>query len=229
MKSGGGSCDCDCTPTGGSCAGDVVTRSGAACGNGPVALAVMSGQCTELVATLPLPVAVLLQVNVTAPSGCTATVLDELAAPTRVPICTGANATMDAACGTGELCVPKPTIFTGGLACIVHDGDVGCPAKLALRTVLGSNVQDDRSCSATCSCAPAGCKGGTLEAFSKTACTTSVRKVPVDGSCTSAGTALTGASYRYTAATGCEVSTPPKVIGAEVVTAPRTLCCALEL
>ena len=52
-------------------------------------------------------------------------------------------------------------------------------------------------------------------------------KVPVDGSCTTAGAALSGASYRYTAATGCDVKTPPQLLGSETVTAPRTVCCSI--
>lgn len=229
QRSGGGGCSCDCAPTGGSCAGTVFTRSGPACGGAPVDFPAVSGQCTELTAQASLPVAFLPHPSGAAPTGCTAAVFDDLDPPTTASICSGATGVMDPACATGELCVPKPGGIASAFTCIVHDGDVPCPKKLTIRTVLGTDVKDGRSCGSTCSCAPSGCNGGTLEAFATPACGTSLRKAAVDGTCTVAGAPLAGASYRYTAPSGCDVKTAAPILGSETVTAPRTLCCAFAL
>jgi hypothetical protein len=88
-------------------------------------------------------------------------------------------------------------------------------------------MTDGRSCSATCTCDASGCSGGTLEAFNTAGCAGPTRKVEVDDSCNMGGAALTGASYRYTAAAGCAVKQRPAIVGAETYTSPRTLCCSL--
>jgi hypothetical protein len=135
---------------------------------------------------------------------------------------------MDAKCDTGEVCVPKAGQFGLAQTCIVHDGDVACPQKLNSRTVIATAVVDGRSCGTTCSCGTTSCSNGaSLEAFSAADCAagTSVRSVNADGSCTALGAAPTGASYRYTAGPGCNVTTPAATLGSVTYTAPRTLCC----
>ena len=124
--------------------------------------------------------------------------------------------------------MPKASGFGLVQTCIVHDGDVACPQKLSSRTVIAAAVADGRSCGATCGCGTTSCSNGaTLEAFSAANCATSVRKVNADGSCTNIGNALTGASYRYTAGSGCNVTTQAAVLGSVTYTAPRTLCCTI--
>ena len=227
-KSGGGGCACDCAPTGGSCAGTVDTRSGAACTGAATNLAVSSAACTDLSAALPLPVAVSPKLSGTPPTSCGASARPNLGAPNTTETCTGVTGTTDAKCETGEICVPKAGGFSGLVqTCLVHDGEVACPSKLSSRTVIATDVQDGRSCGTTCACGTTSCStGATLEAFSSPGCSGSVRKVNADGSCTTSGAAPTGVSYRYTAGTGCSVTTPAAVLGSVTYTAPRTLCCS---
>ena len=224
QQSGGGGCNCVCSPGGGSCAGSVDTKSGAACGGAPTNLAVTSGMCTALTATLPVPVAFTARPNGAPPTSCGAAVSPQLGAPRPATFCTGAVASAGT-CDPGEICVTKPQIFTGGLSCIVHDGDIACPSRLAFRTLVGTAISDGRSCSNSCSCKQEAC-GGTIEAFSDPACATSVRSVSVDGTCTIAGAAMSGASYRYTPSSGCGVNTSAMVLGTETYTGTRTLCCS---
>ena len=226
-KLGGGSCRCDCAPTGGSCAGSVDTRSGAACGGTATNLAVTSGACVSVSATLPLPVAVFPRPSGTPPTSCGASVTPNLGAPNTTDTCTGVTGTSHASCEAGEICVPRAGTFGLVQTCLVHDGEVACPSKLNIRTVIATDVVDGRSCGTTCSCATTSCStGATLEAFSSAGCSALVRRVNADGSCTTAGAAPTGASYLYTAGTGCNVTTPAAVLGTVTYTAPRTLCCS---
>ncbi|MEA2750302.1 MAG: hypothetical protein QOI41_4445 [Myxococcales bacterium] len=225
MTSGGGSCGCTCTPSGGSCAGGVASKSGAACAGASTALAAVASSCSTIAATLPLPVAFVPTSNGLPPSNCGGTVSPGLGDPKPARVCTGAVPVSGTNCATGEVCVKQTNFPFGGLTCIIHDGDIACPRHLDYRVPVGAAVADGRSCNNTCSCQPEPC-GGTLEAFSDTACATSVNKVNVDGTCTMAGTDMTGMSYRFTPSLGCGVSVPAKVLGTETYTAQRTLCCS---
>lgn len=225
FTSGGGGCDCTCSPTGGTCAGSVDSESGAACGGAATNLAALSGQCTDVTATLPLPVAFTAHPSGPAPKNCGGTVAPQLNAPRPTTYCTGAVPTAGNCSDPGEICVKQPGILIGGgFTCIVHDGDIACPSHLNIRTLVAAAITDGRSCGNSCSCQPQPC-GGTLEAFSGVGCATSMRKVNVDGTCTMAGMPMSGASYRYTPSLGCGVSVPATVLGSETFTAPRTLCC----
>lgn len=228
QTSGGGNCDCTCSPSGGSCKNaGVASKSGPACAGANTGLGVTANQCSVVAATLPVPVAFVTSSNGPAPTSCGGTVAPQLDPPQPVTYCTGAVPAAPSGgsmCAAGEICVGRPMFPFGGLTCIVHDGDIACPSRLSFRTVVGTSVADGRSCNNTCSCQPEPC-AGTLEAFSDGACATSVRKVNVDGTCAIAGADMTGASYRYTPSLGCGVSVPAKVLGSETYTAPRTLCC----
>ena len=223
-QSGGGHCNCTCSPSGGSCAGSVDSKSGTLCGGAPANLAVTSGQCSPVTATLPVPVAFVAHPSGPVPTSCGATVASNLGKPRPATFCTGATP-FSGTCDPGEICVKKPTLFSGGLVCIVHDGDIACPNRLDLRTLVGTTVTDGRSCSNSCSCKQEPC-AGTIEAFSDVACATSVRSVSVDGTCTTAGAAMSGASYRYTPSLGCGVNVQAMVLGSETYAGERTLCCA---
>jgi len=225
QESGGGNCACVCSAQSGSCAGSVATKSGALCGGPLTDLGVASDQCSAVVASLPLPVSFTAQPKGAPPSSCGATVMSELNPPHDASYCTGAVPSAGV-CAQGEVCVSRPTVFMGGLACIVHDGNIACPKHVVIRVQLGTTVTDGRSCNSTCSCAPEAC-GGSIEAFSDDACATSVRSVSVDGTCITAGAAMSGSSYRYTPSLGCGVSTPAQVLGSETYTGTKTLCCAV--
>jgi hypothetical protein len=230
QTSGRGGCDCACTPSGGACGGGVGSKSGLACaGTEMPVVGIVAGKCSVVSATLPLPVAFVVEATAPAPTSCGATVNPGLRPPKPATYCTGAvpTAASGGMCNAGEICVKRPGFAFGGFTCIVHEGDIACPSHLPFRTVVGTAVMDGRSCGSTCSCKPQACSG-TLEAFSDPACATSVRSVSVDGTtCTTAGADMTGASYRYTPSLGCGVSTPAQVLGSETYTAPRTLCCTM--
>lgn len=227
QQSGGGKCGCTCAPSGGSCAGSVDRKGGPACAGPPTNFAVASGTCTDLNAMVSLPVAFTPHPSGPVPTTCTGTPDPQLRGPQPATVCTGAAPVAGAACDPSEMCVPKAGPLTGGFTCIVHDGDVACPSKLVFRTLVGASVTDNRSCGPTCTCNASGCSGGTLEAFNTAGCVGLIRKVDVDDSCNMGGAALTGASYRYTAASGCSVKQRPAISGAETYTSPRTLCCTL--
>ena len=225
-QSGGGGCSCDCAPSGGSCAGSVNSKSGPACGGQANNLPVTPNACTTLTAALPVPVAFLPHPGGPPPTACGASVSNHLDPPQSATFCTGAVPAASAGtCDPGELCVTKPMIFTGGLSCIVHDGDIACPSRLPFRTVVGATVTDGRSCGSLCSCQSEPC-GGTIEAFSDALCMTSVRSVDVDGTCNTAGAPVSGASYRFTPSSGCGVKMAAAVLGTETYTGAQTLCCS---
>lgn len=230
MTSGGGGCSCTCKPNAGeSCGGAVVTRGGPTCTGSPDTHAHPGdGTCLPLDgASLP--------VSLTAspskpPTGCSGTVSSSLGAPRGTAICAGATPLPSNECQTDEVCVPKASIVLGALTCIVHDGEVACPAKLPLRTVLGASVSDGRSCGPTCTCETSGCSGGTVRLFAGADCTTMIRSLKVDGTCTTTGASITNATaYEYDAPSGCKVKDAPALLGAETVTSPRTLCCSFGL
>ncbi len=228
--SGGGGCNCACTPTGGSCDGDVSYKTGvAACAGPGTPLKLVTsgaGTCSATPAFIPLPYELDALPNGLPPKSCGGTVNPNLNPPRPASYCTGAAPVASSMCGSGEICVKQGGFqFGGGLACIVHDGDIACPNRLSFRTLVGSAVTDGRSCGNTCACSVQPC-GGSLQAFSDPGCVTATNQSKVDGMCVTAGADMTGASYRYTPSSGCGVSASAKVIGSETYTAPRTLCCS---
>lgn len=227
-KAGGGSCQCTCTSKASACTGPLQARSGSpTCAGMPAALPFAAdGGCWVTNTALPSPVA--LTGSGPLAAECSGSVVDALDEPQPTTICAGAVGTTSASCDPGEVCVPKPKAqfpLPAGALCMVHDGEVSCPSKLPLRTVMGTSVNDARSCAATCGCAPTDCNGGTLEAFATESCTQRVRSYDVKGSCSSAS-APNVLSYRYTPGSGCKVTQPPQVQGSMTVESPRTLCCA---
>jgi hypothetical protein len=226
QTSGGGGCDCDCAPASGSCGGQISTRGGPACTGAPTTQSILGdASCTSLPG-VALPVAFMAQPT-NAPTSCTGTAAARLGAPRPASVCSGATLAASDACKSDEACVPKTGFPQGAINCVAHDGDIACPAKLPIRTVVGASVTDGRSCGNTCTCDTNGCAGGKLQAFTNADCTSSIRTVDVDGSCTTSGQSLANATaYRYTASTGCKVKQPPAMMGTETVASPRTLCCS---
>jgi hypothetical protein len=113
-----------------------------------------------------------------------------------------------------------------GVSCMVHDGEADCPKNLPNRMVVGSSVTDGRSCSSSCTCAPAAsCNGGTLEVSTKAQCLPVDRSYQVDGTCNTAA-ALTDTYFHYTPPSGCKVTMNPSLIGKETFANTRTFCCA---
>jgi hypothetical protein len=227
--SGGGGCECICTPASGSCEGRIEVRSGTNCTGMEALVPPMPGDgtCVNAEATFPGPPQLIdIRPSAPPPPSCGASVKSTLAPPRTVLVCSGAAAMPSIACATGEACVPKTaTDFLGPRNCIVHDGEVACPLKLPMRTVIGTSVFDDRECG-TCSCAPDACRNGTIEGFSSENCVNRKLNANTNGTCIANAASVTGMSFRYRASTGCEVQTPAQTNGRETVTAARTLCCA---
>ncbi|MBX3224090.1 MAG: hypothetical protein KF795_26480 [Labilithrix sp.] len=227
--SGGGGCSCECTPTSGSCGASIASRGGAACTGPSTSHAIAGdGSCSTALPGFALPVAFAwADTTNAAPKGCTGKVSSNLSPPRTTITCGGAAPTQNAACKDDEVCVPKGSILQG-TNCLVHDGEVACPANLPRRTVIGTSIAEGRSCETTCACETNGCAGGTLRAFANPDCTSPLRTIDVDGTCAMSGQSLeTAASYRYTASSGCKVKQAPAVLGTETVSAPRTICCVL--
>lgn len=88
----------------------------------------------------------------------------------RAAACT-ATVFEDRGCPGGETC--SPGVF-GSRACILHAGDVACPAgPYQGRTLYYGSVADDRACE-PCTCDPPSgvtCTGGTVTFYSNTSCT----------------------------------------------------------
>jgi len=224
--SGGGSCSCNCAPTSGSCDGPLEVRNGPNCSGAATTVSFASGVCTAR-AALGAPLSLRAKPT-NPPTACAGTPRNDLDPPESAMTCSGAVAEASAACGSGEVCVPKPASgfpLPSALACIARAGDVPCPAELPYRIVVGDDVQDQRSCAASCTCKTTDCTDGKLEAFVNEGCTTGVGDFDVDGDCVNAGSA-NAMAYKYTRDPGCKVDQRPAVLGRETVIAPRTLCCA---
>jgi hypothetical protein len=226
-QSGGGSCECKCSPVGVSCAGPLQARTGNAC-QGPVSTlgGVPDGTCTSNFAALASPLS--LQGTGETPSSCRGDVEPSLAGPVDAVTCAGAAATPSASCEPGEVCVPKPPKSLGlttSVLCMAHEGDVACPSNLPFRILGGSAVTDGRSCAASCTCEPTDCKGGKLDAFTGDDCTGLVRSYQINGVCATAAAPANVKAVRYTAPAGCKVDKSPQVLGTVTVQVPRTFCC----
>ena len=227
QREGSGGCTCLCTANGsGSCAGPIEVKNGPACSSAAVSIAVAAdGGCAATqtfangVAVTPKPSA--------PPATCGGQVANDLDEPMPSIGCTGAAPIESTACGGGEICVPKPStsVADGVLTCIQHDGEVECPTRLPFRVLVGSSIDDRRTCSPSCSCKPNGCNDGRLEVFENNDCSGNSYRVTTDGTCKPIGaTQVQGLSYQP--GTGCGVDQPAKVEGTQVITGARTFCCA---
>lgn len=231
QMSGGGSCECTCTPKGGSCEGLVQFKTGSMCSGGATLLATaLDAGCVTADEPVPSPVALFAQ-PISPPDSCSGQVEPGFREPEKAVTCTGATMTASPSCDPGEVCVPKPSVepglpFPKGTVCMVHDGEVACPQKLPRRVVVGTSIADGRSCGASCACAPSDCKGGKVDTFGAANCVGLVRTYSVDGTC-APGASSAVATYRYRPGSACKVTQQAQVIGAETVTAPRTFCCPL--
>ncbi|MBN9160917.1 MAG: hypothetical protein BGO98_08465 [Myxococcales bacterium 68-20] len=222
---GGGGCGCNCAPTSGSCGDTITSKDGATCGGLPTLHDIPGdGSCSTALPAFALPIAFGSQ-PASPPTACAGTPMNNLSRPRNTSVCGNPTTTQSDACKDDEVCVAKQF---GQPVCVMHEGEVACPSQLPVRTVLGSAVDDQRSCGATCTCEPSPCNDGTLRAYSDATCSTSIRSLDVDGSCTTNGASLSNAaSYRYTRSKGCKVKDAPAVLGNQIVTAPMTVCCPL--
>ena len=220
---GGGSCGCNCAPTSGSCGDTITSKDGATCGGLPTLHDIPGdGSCSTGLPAFALPIAFTAQAA-SPPTACAGTPTSNFTRARTTSVCANPTTTQSEACKDDEICVAKQF---GQPVCVMHEGEVACPSQLPVRTVLGSAVDDQRSCGATCTCEPTPCNDGTLRAYSDATCSTSIRALNVDGSCTTNGASLSNAgSYRYTRSKGCKTKDAPAVLGQQIVTEPMTLCC----
>ena len=222
-SAGAGGCGCNCAPTTGSCGDTITSKDGAACGSLPTLHNIPGdGSCSTALPAFSLPVAFTAQQE-GAPTACAGTPMSNLSRPRNTSVCGDPATTQSDACKDDEVCVNRPF---GQATCVMHEGEVACPSQLPVRTLLGTAFDDKRACGATCTCEPSPCNDGTLHAYSDATCGPLIRTLNVDGSCTTSGASLTSAaSYRYTRSKGCKVKDSPAIMGDQIVTSPKTLCC----
>ncbi len=219
------SCNCTCTPNGGSCEGPLTaTNEGFNCGGAAKPLPDLPGDggcvATKLTAFTITSPTKLTSSPTNPPTACTAAPSPIGGGTSDVAVCTGAESIANAQCKATESCLEPPE--PGSQLCIVHEGSVPCPSGFGRRTEISTGtVTDNRSCS-SCACG-IDCNGGKLEAFFGTNCTTPYGTANL-GSCQPTPFA-NGSSFRYTAGNGCGVSQPSQVEGTVDLPAPMTLCC----
>lgn len=225
--SGGGRCDCECTPTPSSaCTGSVLAYSGADCGTATPPIDLDLGEC-EPNAQLPSPVKLEYPSNIARATSCAGTPKNELAEPREAVSCSGAAPLASDVCRTGEQCfaIPEAIIPFSHAVCIASEGDVACPASLPRKILVGATVHDGRDCGPTCTCSTTDCSGGEVDVYEAASCSSGApRTVPIDGRCRSVTTSGTHFMVRPNA---CSVAARPEIVGQEIVVAARTLCCTL--
>lgn len=129
-----------------------------------------------------------------------------------------------AGCGTGEVCMPRPT-DTQARFCVVQSGDRACPAGYEdSRELFYAEFDDQRGCSAcTCTYRSSGC-GAAIDAYEGSGCTGNVVAAAIPyGVCVTADPA----SYAITPTSidpGCD-SFGGQPIGTVQGALPSTVCC----
>jgi hypothetical protein len=224
------SCDCACTPNAGSCEGplSVAAGTGFTCTGEPAALPSFPGDggCVEG----EVAVSVGSPARVTAapsspPTACTGVPRPVGGGADSIALCSGAAAAASAQCQPTESCVARPE--RNNEVCIVHEGLLPCPKGFGRRTeITTGNVDDNRTCSASCTCEPS-CNGGRIEAYFSSTCTGMVGGPTQLGDC-QVTTMGQGSSFRYFAGNGCRVAQRPTVQGTVTLEAPKTVCCARQ-
>ena len=219
----GDACNCTCTPSDPTACSSLkvkVSYGSTGCTDGAIDVNFPApGGCVPY--TRPSTGLYLGWPNVVGASGaasCTASAQPSFTPPPAVRVCGGATTSADG-CNAGELCVPA--VSGSARQCLVHDGDVACPAGFANRTLLGDGATDTRACTA-CACATdASCSAGKLEWSPSVDCST----INIDigyGECTASATIK---ALRYQPSNGCKVATPSTVTGGVTFASTKTLCC----
>ncbi|HEX7600836.1 MAG TPA: hypothetical protein VF316_04490, partial [Polyangiaceae bacterium] len=131
-------------------------------------------------------------------------------------------ASAGAACGGGDVCVPKAAPFA---MCVARTGDAACPTGYPAKHLTGSVVADTRACS-TCTCSfTQGVCGGTLTLYGDKACTVGAAPVTVDETCRLVAnklyTAFTYAPQPTASCTGSAVAATGSATFADL----QTVCC----
>ncbi len=105
-------------------------------------------------------------------------------------------------CPTGQACAPRSEGAPAARVCILHAGDVACPAgPYAARVQYFASIVDGRSCTA-CECDPGpggGCGTGTVTVYAGAGCTNAIKDVPTSGACTAFTVSMAAGSMKVTA------------------------------
>lgn len=128
-------------------------------------------------------------------------------------------------CRAGTVCRARTTPVPR--TCVVHAGDVTCPAEYAQRTVFYRSTSDTRTCAGcTCGYASDGCVGDVV-AFAGAGCTGAVLSTTntADGTCRAGNPASYRVSNIRSSNPRCSASTASPT-GCVRDTDPSTVCCA---
>jgi len=120
-----------------------------------------------------------------------------------------------------EVCSGK--VPAGTRSCVVHDGDMACPAPFTEKVgVAGSDVTLGCGCGA---CAvSATCGDANLNFFNDANCAVQRDTIPADGACHD--TTQVAAGWFMYASTAMNVACAAPVLGpTPTLSAPRTVCC----
>jgi hypothetical protein len=136
-------------------------------------------------------------------------------------------------CPETTTCAPKSAGAPTAKTCIVHDGDVACPAGSAYAKQVQYDTQlvDTRVCAACQCAAPQGaCVGGVVTVYSSNTCTngTEVETVGSVSSCKGYATGPAGSAKITTPATldgGCAPQGGGLAGGAVSSSGTATICC----
>lgn len=138
-----------------------------------------------------------------------------------------------ATCPSGQACAPKSAAAPDARTCILHAGDVECPAgPYAARVRYFERIVDGRSCTA-CQCDPGAggaCGPGTVTFYAGAGCATAIKDVPTSGTCTAFTVAAAAGSMKLTAAPtpdggACTPRGGALADGGLTAVEPTTLCC----
>ncbi len=211
-------CACGtCVMTGTNCgAGDLPTaydQGGGACGSTGATLSTNNGACSNSNGTfgqntrIDAPAAV--------PGTCTAPSTGVKAKVSSTPhrVCELAPGSC-----ADRLCTPPGSLR----ACMMHEGDVACPAEATEKHLVGPDFTI--ACGA-CSCTTSATCGGKTEFWSANGCGGAPSKTFTAGVCASAGGA-SYSSYKWTgmvATQTCTDLTPPAATVS--LTQTKTICC----
>jgi hypothetical protein len=145
----------------------------------------------------------------------------------RAVVCEGASAL--GACGTsGGGCFALPEAPFDGRVCVVHDGDVACPAgDYVHKTVLYTAEEDTRECT-KCACGDAAVScSGTISLYDADDACESVPLVsaPADGACVNVGVEIKSYRYDGSAEVSCGEASGGEPTGTVRPAQPMTACC----
>jgi hypothetical protein len=138
-----------------------------------------------------------------------------------------------ATCPTGQACAPKSEAAPDARICILHAGDVECPAGPYAAPVKSfARIVDTRSCTA-CECdagGGGGCGTGTVTLYAGAGCTTALKDVPTSGACTGFTVSSGPGSMKLTVSPTPDGGTCTPLGGALadgglIAAEPTTLCC----